>query len=139
MLSAQVNDVIQATRQQLAQHQPLDADAVRQMPALVCFSSGMRVESDRLKRFLFGALYRHPQVTRTTERAREVVRALFAAYSQDPSQLPPEQAGHYMQHGRRVIADYIAGMTDRFACREHVRLTGRQAFEQPLPVVAGEF
>jgi dGTPase len=86
----------------------------------------MHAEIVALKRFLFAELYRHPQVTRNTDRARQVVAELFAAYLDDPGQMPPEHAG---RAGReRAVADYIAGMTDRFALREHQRLTGRTLF-----------
>ena len=129
MLSAQVHDVIAATRAQLDHHAPDSADAVRTLPALVCFGDAMREQSTELKRFLFGALYRHPQVTRTTERARHVVHALFNAYSAAPAQMPLEQAAAHAASGPRVVADYVAGMTDRFAAREYHRLTGEPAFE----------
>ena len=129
MLSAQVHDVIAATQAQLDLHAPDSADAVRTLPALVCFGDAMREQSTELKRFLFGALYRHPQVTRTTERARHVVHALFNAYSAAPAQMPLEQAAAHAASGPRVVADYVAGMTDRFAAREYHRLTGEPAFE----------
>jgi dGTPase len=77
------------------------------------------------RHFLFGALYRHPQVRDNTERARQVVRELFAAYL-GGGQLPAEYAARVQRE--RAVADYIAGMTDRFALREHQRLTGRAPF-----------
>jgi dGTPase len=128
MLSAQVYDVIDATRAALQEMQPADADAVRQAPALLCFSPAMRAESAELKHFLLTSLYRHPQVMETTTRARLVVSELFAAYCSDPAQLP-EGALSLSDVGPdpiRAIADYIAGMTDRFALREHERITGRR-------------
>jgi dGTPase len=128
MLSAQVHDVIAATQAQLDRHAPDSADAVRGLPPLVCFSEPMREQSTRLKRLLFAALYRHPQVTRNTEHARDVVQALFAAYTSAPREMPEEQASAHARKGARVVADYIAGMTDRFAAREYRRLTGRPAF-----------
>jgi dGTPase len=128
MLSAQVQDVIAASQAQLERHAPQNADAVRGLPPLLCFSDAMREGGAQLKRFLFAALYRHEQVARTTERAREVLRALFAAYIAAPAQMPAEQAAGFAQGGHRVVADYIAGMTDRFASREYARLTGRRAF-----------
>lgn len=90
----------------------------------------MREQSTQLKRFLFTALYRHEQVMRTTQRARDVVRTLFAAYVAAPSEMPAEQAAAFAQRGHRVVADYIAGMTDRFAAREYKRLTAMSAFGQ---------
>jgi len=128
MLSAQVHDVIEATQARLDRYAPGDADAVRAMPPLVCFSDAMREQSTQLKRFLFSALYRHPQVMRTTERARIVVQRLFAAYAAAPDQMPAEQAAAFDARGHRVVADYIAGMTDRFAAREYQRLSGATAF-----------
>ena len=126
MLSGQVYDVIDATRAALAEHQPGSADAARRCPALVRFSQPMAAELQVLKRFLRTNLYRHPQVVETTGRGQRVVRELFAAYRDDPSQMPPDYAA--AQDLPRAIADYIAGMTDRFAIREHERLTGVRLF-----------
>ncbi|MEO8296667.1 MAG: deoxyguanosinetriphosphate triphosphohydrolase [Burkholderiales bacterium] len=128
MLSAQVYDVIEATRVQLALHRPASIDDVRQAPPLVCFSAEMRAASTALKRFLFRHLYRHPQVMDTTERARRVVQALFEAYVADPSEMPSDYADAPDRY--RAVADYIAGMTDRFAIREHVRLSGQRLFAE---------
>jgi dGTPase len=128
LLSAQVQDVIDATQGQLDRHAPDSADAVRRLPALVGFSAAMRQQSTQLKRFLFAALYRHEQVVQTTRRASDVVRVLFGAYAAAPNEMPTEQAADFGQRGHRVVADYIAGMTDRFAAREYERLTGSPAF-----------
>ena len=130
MLSEQVYDVIEQTRTRLAAHAPDCSDAVRALPALVGFSSAMHQESQALKRFLWEALYRHPQVVATTDKARQVVCDLFAAYQGDAQALPPEKArearaGDARQRAR-AVADFIAGMTDRFALREHERLTGQR-------------
>jgi dGTPase len=86
----------------------------------------MREESTQLKRFLFAELYRHPQVMASTDRAQTVVRELFAAYFEGHAAVPP-RPGAVTHH--RAIADYVAGMTDRFALREHRRLTGRVMFD----------
>ncbi len=129
MLSAQVADVIAATTANLQTHAPAHAQNVRTMPTLVQFTPPMREQANALKRFLFASLYRHPQVAQTTLQAREVVRALFAAYADAPQQLPDEHRSAHDQIGLRAVADYIAGMTDRFASREYTRLTSRQAFE----------
>jgi len=123
MLSAQVYDVIDATRAALEAAQPGDADAVRQAPPLVLFSDAMREQSVALKRFLFANLYRHPAVTRTTQQAQQVVRELFDAYVAQPTEMPERHA--VRPDRQRAVADYIAGMTDRFAMREHERLTGK--------------
>ena len=130
MLSAQVHDVIDTTAAALATTLPAeaDADAARRGPRLLQFSAAMFADSTELKRFLFGALYRHPQVTRTTDVARTVVHELFAAYLAAPHEMPAEHAVQPDRH--RAVADYVAGMTDRFASREHRRLTGRDAFAE---------
>ncbi len=133
MLSAQVYDVILATGEALAQHAPASADAARHMPPLLRFGDGMQGKSAVLKKFLLQNLYRHPQVMHMTNQARQVVADLFSAYLADPQEM---QAGFHARAEAalaaadgdravaRVIADYIAGMTDRFAAREHERLTG---------------
>ncbi|MGK6309989.1 deoxyguanosinetriphosphate triphosphohydrolase [Variovorax sp. DT-64] len=124
MLSAQVYDVIDATRSALEAAAPGDADGVRRSAPLVLFSDAMRTQSTELKQFLFRNLYRHPRVVQTTSRAKEVVRELFAAYIDDARQMPASYTQRDDRH--RAVADYIAGMTDRFAIREYERLTGRQ-------------
>jgi dGTPase len=130
LLSAQVNDVITATSAALQAHAPADAGEVQRLPALVQFSPALREQVVALKRFLHAALYRHAQVMRTTDQARAVVRALFGAYAQQPSEMPEEHRATHDQIGLRAVADYIAGMTDRFATREFQRLTGRPAFDE---------
>ena len=134
MLSAQVYVVIDATRAALALHALADVDAVRRAPPLVMFGEVMRERSQELKQFLFKNLYRHPRVMETTARAQEVVRDLFAAYIESPHEM---NAGFAEQAAAadaapvraRAVADFIAGMTDRFAMREHERLTGRRSFD----------
>ncbi|MBC7444146.1 MAG: deoxyguanosinetriphosphate triphosphohydrolase [Polaromonas sp.] len=137
MLSAQVYDVIDATGLALQAAAPADVDAVRQHPALVCFSSQMAMESASLKGFLLQNLYRHPQVVRTTQAAQQVVRDLFEVYLSDPAQMPqahldrfggPAAAPATAAKPERIVADYIAGMTDRFATKEHERLKGHAIF-----------
>ncbi|WCM92400.1 deoxyguanosinetriphosphate triphosphohydrolase [Acidovorax sp. NCPPB 2350] len=142
MLSAQVYDVIGATEAALADAAPRDVDAVRRLPPLVGFSEGMRGQSQVLKRFLFQNLYRHPQVMETTRHAKAVVRDLFRIYGERPGEMKPRFAARAMEalqaagaqgpqapdglaHAR-TVADFIAGMTDRFAVREHERLTGQR-------------
>ena len=124
MLSAQVYDVIDTTGAAIAAAVPPDADAARRAGPLVAFSAAMRAESNELKRFLFANLYRHPRVTDTTSQAQQVVRELFAAYLDRPAELRPSFAER--PDRERAVADYIAGMTDRFALREHERLTGQK-------------
>ncbi len=130
MLSDQVYDVIDATTAALTEHTPCSVDDVRRAPALVGFSAPMRAESLALKQFLFRELYRHPQVTETMGLAQRVVRELFDVYFQSPHELPAAQAtdaqrGDTLKRAR-VVSDFIAGMTDRYAGREHERLTGQR-------------
>ncbi|MBA4329813.1 MAG: deoxyguanosinetriphosphate triphosphohydrolase [Polaromonas sp.] len=141
MLSAQVYDVMDATRAALALAAVDSVQAVRLSPPLVRFSPDMAAKSSSLKRFLLQNLYRHPQVVDTTQTAQQVVRGLFAAYMADPAEMPQAHTDRFDQlessplagdgataKPERVVADYIAGMTDRFAAREHERLIGRAAF-----------
>ena len=134
MLSAQVYDVIAATQARLDDSRPANADAARLLPPQLAFSAEMREQSVVLKKFLFQNLYRHPQVMLTMGLARQVIQELFVCYREAPQEM---QAGHAARAQAalrrpdaesaiaRVVADYIAGMTDRYASREHTRLTGR--------------
>jgi len=131
MLSAQVYDVIEATQAAIKAAAPHSVDEARQCEPLLCFSAPMRAQSQALKHFLMKNLYRHPQVTGQTAQAKTVVHELFAAYMATPDEMAHGFAGraHAAQHSAdvaRAVADYIAGMTDRFAAREHERLTGRR-------------
>ena len=123
MLSAQVYDVIECTQEALRATGIASADAARAAVPLVGFTPAMQAQSAQLKQFLLRNLYRHPQVMETTGRAKQVVRELFEAYVADPAQMG---GGFDARTDReRAVADYIAGMTDRFAGREHERLIGR--------------
>ena len=126
LLSALIADVVQATSAAVAAVQPGDVESVRSSPPLVGFTRDQRRAVDALKAFLFSALYRHPQVADTTAQARQVVTDLFEAYVARPSEMPTDFAA--AEDTPRAVADYIAGMTDRFALREHHRLTGRRVF-----------
>ena len=100
------------------------------MPVLVRFSPLMREQSLELKRFLFRSLYRHPQVMEMTGNAKRIVRDLFAIYVHSPAEMKPAFAWKAQQGDDTVravtVADFIAGMTDRFAIREHERLSGER-------------
>jgi dGTPase len=120
MLSAQVFDVIDATRTALLAHHIDTPDDVRHAPPLVQFSTDMRAETQAVKSWLFRNLYRHQQVTQTTDNAKAVIRSLFAAYMHTPGHMPASYA--QQANTARAVADYIAGMTDRFAAKEHDRL-----------------
>ncbi|MFM7025965.1 MAG: deoxyguanosinetriphosphate triphosphohydrolase [Limnohabitans sp.] len=124
MLSDQVYDVIGTTREAIAAAQVQTADEARCAGPLLRFSDDMHVQSAQLKKFLFASLYRHPQVTERMGQAKQVVRELFDAYLAQPQGMRPEFARREDRY--RAVADYIAGMTDRFALREHERLTGKR-------------
>jgi dGTPase len=135
MLSAQVYDLTAVSQASLAVAKPESPDAVRQLPPLLAFGSDMRQRSGELKQFLFRNLYRHPQVMQTTGLAKRVVRELFDAYLVAPLEMPANFGVGIDEPGgrkaraiapQRLVADYIAGMTDRFAAREHERLTGHR-------------
>jgi dGTPase len=124
MLSDQVYDVINTTRQAVAKAGVGTLAEARLAGPLVAFSTEMKTRSGELKKFLFAQLYRHPQVMHTTGQAQQVVQELFLAYVAKPAEMPAVFAAATDVH--RTVADYIAGMTDRFALREHERLTGRK-------------
>ena len=126
MLSAQVYDVIAATQVAVQAAAPVDADAARLCPPLLSFSPQMRVQSLELKRFLMKNLYRHPQVVDTMALAKTMVRQLFEAYLAAPQEMPARFTTRQAEAVPRNVADYIAGMTDRYAAREHERLTGQK-------------
>ncbi len=125
MLSTQVYDVLDETSRALAEAAPTTVDEVRRSRPLVAFGASMASESQALKRFLRTNLYRHPQVVATTDSAKQVIRDLFQAYRGDPAEAKPGR----FNPTPRGIADYIAGMTDRYALKEHERLTGRRLFD----------
>jgi dGTPase len=131
LLSEQIDDLVGHTRVAIADAAgggALDAEAVRRAQPLVGLSPTGRDESLALKRFLFTELYRHPQVVQRTGLARQMLCELFAAYLQAPQEMSPDYA-RAAQDPLRTVADYVAGMTDRFAMREHQRLTGQRLFD----------
>ncbi len=131
MIDHVVNDLIGASQASIAAAGPSDVEAVRAQPApLLRFSDEAGAEHLELKQYLRQRLYRHYRVLRMTTKARRVVRELFDAMFGDVELLPGEhqEAAQRMEaeSGRpgraRAVADYIAGMTDRFAILEHQRL-----------------
>ncbi len=124
MLSDQVYDVIDTTRAHLKLNAPRSADEARRAGAIVAFGDAMAEQVQAMKSFLFKHLYRHPQVMEKTIHAQVMVRELFDAYLSSPKEMSSDFAAR--EETPRAVADYIAGMTDRFAAREHERLTGRR-------------
>jgi dGTPase len=133
LLSALVHDVIATTRAALDAQRPASAADVRRLPKLVQFSGPMMAGLQEVQRFLRHNLYRHPQVQATTDQARRVVRELFDLYRTDPTQMPGQEVAEPPR--LRHVADFIAGMTDRFALLEHRRLTGSR-LDWPEPARA---
>jgi len=124
MITAMTADLVETSAERLREAAPQSIDDVRQGPPLIRFSDQMRAETTALKRFLYANLYRHFQVNRMRVKASRIVRELFDAFMLDPVLLPPDyQAaeGDTLKQARK-IADYIAGMTDRYAIREHRRI-----------------
>jgi dGTPase len=117
-----VSDLIAQSQANIDQACPADLTAVREAPPLVAFSAPVRATANELKRFLFHHLYRHPEVMRVARQAAQVVTELFQAFLEDPARLPAEHSERTAHIGPRAVADYIAGMTDRYAIREHRRL-----------------
>ena len=127
LISLMVDDLLAETGRRLSAFRPGHPDAVRRRGrATATFSEAMAANDRALKDFLFANMYKHPQVTRMTGRARDIVRNLFGLFFDEPEAMPSpwrHRAGTGEAARRaRVIADYIAGMTDRFAMNEHDRL-----------------
>ena len=127
LIGLMVDDMVAETRRRIAEARPAGADDVRRLGRpLVAFSDAMRANDRAFKSFLFQHMYRHYWVNRMTSKARRVVGDLYRLLTQEPGCLPPEwQAGcgpGGSKATKRRVADYIAGMTDRFALDEHRRL-----------------
>lgn len=101
---------------------PDSPDSVREKPALIGFSDTIKRQQQELKRFLHKNLYRHYQVMRMSNKARHTIERLFTAFETEPALLPSEYQQKFQEYGHQAIADYIAGMTDRYAIREYQRL-----------------
>ena len=123
MITAMTADLVETSRQRILDANPRTIDDVRAGPPLIRFSDTMRAETTALKRFLYANLYRHFQVNRMRVKASRIVRELFQAFLDDPVLLPNDYQveGDPIKQARK-IADYIAGMTDRYAIREHRRI-----------------
>ena len=122
MISTLVIDLTRQTAKNIKAQAPHSVDDVRAAPLLVAFSAAVQRQHQELKQFLRLNLYRHHQVARMTNKARRIVGALFHAFVAQPRLLPPQYHERAKANTARTIADYIAGMTDRYAMREHRRL-----------------
>ena len=131
MINQLVSDLIETSQQKIHSAQPTDISQIRSHhEALVCFSDEMQSMNLELKQFLRKNLYSHYRVYRMTNKAKHIIQQLFNAFMNDIALLPPEhhQKAKNMEHdigmtGRaRAVADYIAGMTDRYAITEYNRM-----------------
>jgi dGTPase len=122
MINLMAVDLIEQTRANIAGHGVTTLSDVHRAPRLVAYSEAMLPELRALKVFLRENLYHHYQVLRMTDKARRIIQDLFGAFMNDPRLLPPQYQAMARADTPRAIADYIAGMTDRYAMREHRRL-----------------
>jgi len=127
-----IRDVVETTSTALESEQIRTREDVQNHPdQIVSFSPAMKALQTELGDFLYNRLYRHPRVVRATSKGKLIIRHLFARYCSEPAVLPLEVQNRLAAHGtggdgaintledRLVVADFIAGMTDRFAMREH--------------------
>lgn len=122
LINEQVLDLIETTRAAITQSGIATLDDVRAAPHLAGFSEPMHDALRPLKRFLRDQLYWHYQVLRNMAKAKQIIRDLYSAFVDDARLLPPQYQDRAREEKHRTIADYIAGMTDRYAMREHRRL-----------------
>lgn len=128
MITAMITDVVETARAAIAQERIASAAAVRKAGRpVVDFSAAMAADVAGLKSFLFSAVYRHPRVVRSIDGAQVIVRDLVERYRTDPDALPAPWRAALSARGEQnermaIIADFVAGMTDRYAVEEHRRL-----------------
>ncbi|MCG1038913.1 MULTISPECIES: deoxyguanosinetriphosphate triphosphohydrolase [Burkholderiaceae] len=122
IINTLIVDLIGATAERLAMARPDSVDAVRASAPLVAHSDAIAAQARELKQFLRHNLYRHYRVMRMANKARRVVVGLFDAFRDDPRLLPPDYQCDDAATQARLIAHYIAGMTDRYALKEYRRL-----------------
>jgi dGTPase len=127
MINALVVDLCQQSSANIAKANPADIDEVRKTPMLISFSAAMREQQTELKRFLRTNLYQHYRVNRMTVKAQRIIRELFTVFLEDIRLMPDEFQVRALQDvsqmdKARAVADYIAGMTDRYAIKEYQRL-----------------
>ncbi len=120
MINVLVCDLIETTQGNIGRSQPASLAEARLVEPLVGFSAALKESQREMKRFLRLHLYQHFEVVRMTSKAQRIVSELFAAFMNDPRLLPSRFKSE--QDQARRVADYIAGMTDRYAMKEHRRL-----------------
>jgi dGTPase len=126
LINQLTTDLVVHTGRRLAQSEPTDVDAVRAAPRrFVDFGDAQRGPFLELKKYMSETLYHHPKVLEMSAQAEPVIGELFEAYRSGAEALPAHVRERFGLEGReRAIADYVAGMTDRFAQQEHARLKG---------------
>ena len=125
MINTLVTDLITQSAHNIAAQLLVTLEDVRNAPALIAFSDGLNSKQRELKKFLHVHLYRHYRVMRMSAKAQRIIRDLFEAFMSDNRLLPTRfqpDANQPEAARARVVADYIAGMTDRYAIREHKRI-----------------
>ena len=125
LVNLEVSDVIHTTEARLQEVQPDSAEAIRGLPDdLVRFSDALREKNRALKDLLYRCLYRHWRVMRVSEKSRRMLTSLFETYLESPAQLPEEVQARIGKEDdlERVVCDYMAGMTDRFAREEYRKM-----------------
>jgi dGTPase len=122
MINTLVIDLTDESRRRIEEARPDSIEAVRKSPPLIGFSEPVAQEQTELKQFLRNALYRHYRVVRMSGKSQRILTELFSAFISDLRLLPPQDQARAQADAPRAIADYIAGMTDRYAIREHRRL-----------------
>lgn len=124
MINTLILDLVQTTQSRLAASGVQSLQDVRNAAPLVGLSEEVADQQRELKRYLRTHLYQHYQVMRMTSKATRIIQSLFDAFMAEPRLLSPEHQENVQRTGARAIADYIAGMTDRYAMREYRRLFG---------------
>ncbi|TXT23641.1 MAG: dGTPase [Gallionellaceae bacterium] len=122
MIGTLATDLIQQTEKNIRECGAMNLDDVRASPPLVAFSPEVREQSRELKTFLHTHLYRHYHVMRMNTKAHRIIADLFHAFVEDRRLLPPQFQRQAETDTARAVSDYIAGMTDRYAIREHRRI-----------------
>lgn len=122
MINAQVVDLCKQSAQNITEAAPSNIEAVRSEKPMIAFSASMQQEQRELKQFLRTNLYRHYRVNRMSSKAGRIIQDLYQTFINDTGLLPDEFRDRAISDKARAIADYIAGMTDRYAILEHRRL-----------------
>jgi dGTPase len=128
VINALVTDLVEETRRRIAKLDPADSDAIRRARTpVVAFSPAMAEANRAIKDFLFAHMYRHWRVNRMVGKAKRITTEIFAMLHADTGLLSADWRGRAGEPGTQraavAVCDYVAGMTDRYARDEHLRLT----------------